>query len=491
MRICMSVSVHPSDLASPRAVARGGGLHTIGVYVLLAGAFLPIADFFIVNVALPTISDSLKPSPAELELVVAVYGVAYAAMLVLGGRLGDRFGRHLLFQAGLVGFIVASLLCGVAASMEVLISARLAQGATAAMLNPQVLAICHAHLRGEQKARALALYGATSGIAAIVGQLAGGLLVSANIAGTSWRPIFLINVPLGIIVLVASRMVLPESRSPRQASLDLPGTILFAATLTALFIPLTEGHSLGWPAWTWMMLASALILAAITYVVESRTEARGHMPLLPPSLLKLSSVWRGLAMITPYSLGFGAFMFVIALTVQNGLHADAFAGGLVILPMAVMFFIGSVISPRVIQRFGRRALAVGGLVQASGLALLVGTVVIGWPDLRLFELIGPLLLIGSGQSMLFSGLFRVVLSDVPAHLAGIGGGVLITLQQTGLALGVATLGTIYLALEPRSIPEAFAASIGAQLIIIVLLVLAVPILPPLSRNVAHATPAEI
>jgi MFS family permease len=472
-------------------MARSGGLHGVGVYVLLAGAFLPIADFFVVNVALPTISSSLKPSPAGLELVVAVYGVAYAAMLVLGGRLGDRFGRHLLFQAGLAGFIVASLLCGLAPSMEVLIAARLAQGAAAAMLAPQVLAICNAHLQGERKARALALYGATSGMAAIVGQLAGGLLVSANIAGTSWRPIFLINVPLGILVLLSSRAVLPESRSSRPTRVDLPGTVLFAATLTALLISLTEGHSLGWPAWTWAMFAAALVLAAITYIVEARAEARGHTPLLPPSLLKLPSVWRGLAMFTPFSLGFGAFMFVIALTVQDGLHAGALEGGLVILPMAVMFFIGSVISPRVIQRFGRRALAVGGLVQASGLALLIGTIVIGWPDVRLVEFIGPLLLIGGGQSMLFSGLFRVVLSDVPAQLAGIGGGVLITLQQTGLALGVATLGTIYLALEPHSIPQAFAASIGIQLTIILLLVLAVRILPPFNGNAGHAPPAEI
>ena len=200
-------------------MARAGGLHSVGVYVLLAGAFLPIADFFIVNVALPTIDVTLKASPASLELVVAVYGVAYAAMLVLGGRLGDRFGRHLAFQIGLVGFILASLACGLAPTIEVLIAARLVQGATAAMLVPQVLAINHATLEGERKARALALYGATSGIAAVIGQLAGGLLVSANIAGTSWRPIFLINIPLGLIVLFASRRVVPANRSPHPTGL--------------------------------------------------------------------------------------------------------------------------------------------------------------------------------------------------------------------------------------------------------------------------------
>jgi MFS family permease len=443
-----TVTLRPSNLLSPRAMARAGGLHLVGVYTLLAGAFLPVADFFIVNVALPTISDALKPSPAELELVIAVYGVAYAAMLVLGGRLGDRFGRHLLFQAGLTGFIVASLLCGVAQSIHVLIAARLVQGATAAMLVPQVLAIFHAHLTGERKAWALALYGATSGLAAVVGQLAGGLLVSLDIAGLSWRPIFLINAPLGLLVVLAAHEVLPESRAACPAGVDFPGTVLFAATLITLLIPLTEGHTLGWPAWTWVMLAGAVVLALTTLVIESRAEARGAIPLLPLSMLTLPSVWRGLAMITSYSLGFGAFMFVIALTVQRGLHADALQGGLVILPMATMFFIGSMMSTRLIRRFGRAALAAGGLVQACGLALLIDLMVTRWPNVHLLDLVVPLLLVGGGQSMLFAGLFRAVLADVPAHLAGIGGGVLVTLQQAGLALGVATLGTTYLALEP-------------------------------------------
>jgi MFS family permease len=467
---------------SPRAVARAGGLHPVGVLVLLAGAFLPIADFFIVNVALPTIDASLHASAATLELVVAVYGVAYAAVLVLGGRLGDRFGRHRLFQVGLVGFILASLACGLAPSIGVLIAARLAQGAMAAMLVPQVLATCHATLEGERKTRALALYGATSGIAAVVGQLAGGLLVSADIAGTSWRPIFLINVPLGIAVFFASRVVVPTNRSPHPAGIDVPGTVLFAATLIALLVPLTEGHTLGWPAWTWVLLAVAVVLAALTAAVERRAEARGEVPLLPPSLLKLPSMSRGLAMVAAFSLGFGAFMFVFALTVQDGLHASPLEGGLAILPMAVLFLLGSMVSPKLINRYGRGALAVGGLVQAAGLGLLIVILATSWPHVSLVDLGGPLLLIGAGQSMLFAGLFRAVLSDVPAHLGGVGSGVLITLQQSGLALGVATLGTVYLALEPHSIPEAFGTAVGLQLGIVVLLVLGSRLLPRFTQH---------
>ena len=173
------------------------------------------------------------------------------------------------------------------------------------------------------------------------------------------------------------------------------------------------------------MLVGAAVLAVTTFIVGSRLEARGEMPLLPPSLLKLPSMWRGLAMITPFSVGFGAFMFVFALTMQDGMHASALESGLAILPMAVLFFIGSLLSSRIISRFGRAALAVGGIVQALGLALLIGIIVSGWPNVSLTELALPLVLIGGGQSMLFSGLFRAVLADVPAHLAGVGSGVLI------------------------------------------------------------------
>jgi MFS family permease len=461
-----------------------GGLHPFGVLVLLAGAFLPIADFFIVNVALPTIDRTLHASGATLELIVAGYGVAYASVLVLGGRLGDRYGRRRLFLGGMFAFILTSLACGLAPSIWVLIAARIVQGAAAAMLVPQVLATVQATLEGERKARALALYGATSGLAAVVGQLAGGVLVTADIAGTSWRPIFLINIPLGLILLVLARHVVPATKSHRPVGIDFAGTLLFGATLIALLVPLTEGQTLGWPAWIWVVFALALVLAVVTLQVERRIERRGTVPLLPPSVLRLPSMWRGLAMLLPFSVGFGAFMFVFALTSQDGLHYDALRGGLAILPMAVLFFAGSVLSPKLISRYGRAAMAAGGAVQAIGLALVITVILGAWPHVSMLELAGPLALMGFGQSMLFTGLFRITLADVPGHHAGIGGGTLITLQQSGLALGVATLGTLYLALEPRSIPHAFAAAIAIQLAIVLLLVLGTRVLPPFGSATA-------
>jgi MFS family permease len=463
--------------APARAVARAGGLHPAGVCVLLAGAFLPVMDFFITNVALPSIDVSLHASASSLELVIAGYGVAYASLLVLGGRLGDRFGRRPVFLVGLVGFVVTSLACGLAPTTGVLIGARIAQGATAALLIPQVLATFHDVLAGERKARALGLYGATSGIAAVVGQMVGGLLVSADIAGTSWRPIFLVNVPIGLAVLLVAARIVPDTRSRRPLGVDITGTVLFAATLTALLVPLTEGHSTGWPWWTWLLLALAAGLGAATYGVERRTERRGDIPLLPPSLLRLPSMSRGLLMVFPFTMGFGAFMFVFALTVQNGLHADALHGGLAVLPMALLFFAGSLFAPRLISRFGRGAMSAGALLQLVGLASLVAVVVGAWPRVSLWATAGPLAVMGAGQSLVFTGLFRSVLADVPAHLGGVGSGVLITVQQSGLALGVATLGTLYLALAPDGVAPAFATVEVAQMGVAALLAVAVAALP--------------
>ncbi|MFD3500547.1 MFS transporter [Streptomyces sp. NPDC058678] len=481
-------SRHGTATLSPHAAARAGGLHPAGILILLAGAFLPIMDFFITNVALPSIDASLHASASSLELVIAGYGVAYATLLVLGGRLGDRYGRRRVFLGALVGFVLASLACGVAPSVGGLIAARIVQGATAALLIPQVLATFHQVLEGERKSRAVALYGATSGIAAVVGQLVGGLLVGADIAGTSWRPIFLVNVPIGVVVLLVAARIVPDTRSHHPVGVDLPGTVLFAATLTALLVPLTEGHSLGWPWWTWLLLAAAVVLGAATYLVEKRAERRGEVPLLPPSVLRLPSMSRGLVMVFAFSVGFGAFMFVFALTVQNGLHADALHGGLAILPMALLFFAGSLVAPRLISRFGRIALSAGAVVQLAGLASLVTVLLANWPHVSLWAMAAPLALVGAGQSMLFAGLFRSVLADVPAHLGGIGSGVLITLQQSGLALGVATLGTLYLSLAPHGVSHAFAGVEYVQMGIVALLAVGAAALPRFTDAASASIP---
>ena len=351
----------PADRPRRAPSARAGGLHPVGVFFLLAGAFLPIMDFFITNVALPSIDASLHASASSLELVIAGYGVAYAALLVLGRPAGRPLRPPPpLPRVRSSASSLASAACGLAPTVGVLIAARIVQGATAALLVPQVLATFHHTLERERKARALALYGATSGIAAVVGQLVGGLLVSADIAGTSWRPIFLVNVPIGLVVLLVAARIVPDTRS------HAPGRRRPARHRAVRRHPDRPAG----PADRGPLAGLAVVdLAAARRsrsssappptVVEKRAERRGEVPLLPPSLLRLPSMSRGLAMVFAFSIGFGAFMFVFALTVQDGLHADALHGGLAILPMAVLFFAGSLVAPRLIGRFGRAALSAG------------------------------------------------------------------------------------------------------------------------------------
>jgi MFS family permease len=443
-------------------------LSPIGLIVLLCGAFLPILDFFIVNVALPTMDTTLHASAPMLELVVAGYGTAYALMLVVGGRLGDAIGRHRMFVAGIAGFTVSSLLCGIAPNIGVLIAARIAQGLFAALSQPQVIATFQSTLEGQRRARAIGLYAAVGGIAASVGQLLGGLIVHADIAGLSWRPIFLVNVPIGIAVLALTRRYVPATRSPHPASVDLPGTALLGIAIVSLLIPLTEGRVLHWPAWIWALLAVSVVAALTMVSVERRTERGGRVPLVPPSLVGLRSMRRGLTLAIPFFMGFGAFMFVFALTVQDGLHENALRSGIAITPMAVAFFAGSLAAPRLLARYGRRVVAAGLGLQAVGLIWLIDVMHGSWPHVSFLSTVVPLAIAGVGQAFALVGFFRIVLADVPSQLAGIGSGVLVTMQQGSLALGVASLGSLFVSLADSSgMRHAFTVVVGIQAVIAV------------------------
>ncbi|MCX4427577.1 MFS transporter [Streptomyces mirabilis] len=297
----------------------------------------------------------------------------------------------------------------------------------------------------------------------MVGQLVGGLLVTADVAGTGWRPIFLVNVPIGVVALIAAGRFVPASRSPHPLGLDLVGTLLFAGTLVALLVPLAEGPTIGWPPWSWGALALVPVLAAATVVIERRAEVAGRVPLLPPSLLRLRSMRRGFAMHLPFMLTYGAFMFVFALTVQTGLHSGVLGGGLAVLPLAVAYFAGSLAAPRAIARFDtRRVVAVAAVAVALGLLVLVLVTVTTWPNTDYWAFAPGLVLAGAGQALVFACLFRLILLDVPEHLVGVGGGGVTTVQQSGLALGVATLGTLFVGLEKTGVGTAFVVSLAVQ-----------------------------
>jgi MFS family permease len=441
------------------------GLTSAGLFTVLLGAALPLIDFFIVNVALPTIDTDLHASTATLELVVAGYGIAYALLLVVGGRLGDAIGRRRLFMIGLTAFTLASLACGLAPTAMSLVIARAAQGASAAMMLPQVLSIIQATTDGERRSRALGLYGATGGISTVIGQLLGGVLVAADIAGTGWRPIFLVNVPIGLAGLLLARRTLPESRAVNPMGVDRWGTVLLGAGLLALMVPLMEGRVLGWPLWIWLLLAVFPFAAAGFFVVERRLERAGGVPLLPPSIMRMPSMRRGLAVGVPFFIGFGGFMFVYSVTLQDGLHLGPLGSGLALTPMAVGFFATSVVSSRLVVRYGQKVVTVGAGIQGLGILTLIGSVLVSWPDVSALDLAPGMVLCGIGQGMAMTTLFRVVLSHVPSERAGVGSGVLTTTQQTSLALGVALLGSLFASLaspDMLGMRDAFVLVMGLQ-----------------------------
>lgn len=380
----MTETIAPRTVRSPAATPSLGGL---GLFTVLLAAALPLIDFFIVNVALPSIGRDLHASESVLELVVAGYGLAYAVLLVLGGRLGDLFGRRRFFLGGMAAFGLTSLACGLAPSAWTLVAARVAQGAASAAMLPQVLATIQSATAGQRRAKAMSLYGATAGLSMVAGQILGGVLVAADIAGTGWRSVFLVNVPVVVVGLVLAARGVPETRSRRPEPVDGPGTVLLTASLLALLAPLTEGRSAGWPLWTWLSLLAFPFVATAFYLVERRADRQGRTPLVPPSLFALTSLRRGLVMILPFSVGFSGFMFVIAVALQRGAGLGPVPAGLALAPMAVVFFFVSLAGPRLVARYGTRVVTAGALVQGLGVGLMALAAWRSWPGLGLVELL--------------------------------------------------------------------------------------------------------
>ena len=435
----------------------------LGLFAILFIATLSTMDAFIVNVALPTIGSDLRADPAALELVVAGYATSYAALLVLGGRLGDTYGRRRLMRLGLIGFGLASLLCGLSPTAGWLVAARVLQGATAALMMPQALATLQAATSGQRRARAMGLFGAIVGLAMAFGQILGGLMVGADLAGTGWRSVFLINVPAVILGLVLLARTVPETRSPRSAPLDPVGALLLAATMCALLIPLTEGRAAGWPTWAWILLGAFPVAALAFFTVQRRAERRGGVPLLPPSLLSLRGFRKGLPLMMLSMAGFGGFLFAAAVAIQEGLAYGPVAAGTAILPYALAFFAGSAAGPRLAARLGAKAVPIGIAVQAVGLAVATWAVATAWSDWGALAMAPGLVLTGIGQGLHLPVLFRVILADVPPERAGVASGVMATCQQIALASGVALLGALFLHLAPHAgFQEAFAWTLAAQ-----------------------------
>ncbi|QWF78895.1 MFS transporter [Amycolatopsis sp. CA-230715] len=440
-------------------------LSTLGLGVVLLGTLLPMMDSFIVNVALPTIAGELGAGTADLELVVAGYGIAFTLLLVLSGRLGDAFGRRRVLVLGLLGFVLASLLCALATSPGWLIAARVLQGATAALIPPQVLGTIQAAVPPDRRARAMSRYAAVSGLAAILGLLLGGVLVHADLWGTSWRLIFLVNLPLGLAAAALTVFVVPDTRSEHPAGVDLRGTALLGAMVLALLVPVNRGQVLGWPLWTVVLLACVPVLAILLWRTEKRVASAGSVPLLPPSVLTEPKVRGGLLLLAPFLAAWAGFLFALPLTLQHGFGLDPLLAGLAVVPMSLAFLLGSFAVPALRTRLGDRVTPYGALVQGAGVAWLLAALPLGWLGGSVWSALPGLVLIGLGQALVVGAANISVLGAVPTAYAGVGGGLLVTVQQGSMAIGVAVFGTVFAAmLTGYGHATAFGVVLAVQLV---------------------------
>lgn len=464
-----------TTLASRPAVDAGkpGDFGWGPLLVVLTGTFMTFLDFFIVNVALPSIQMQLHAGPAVLQLVVAGYGLSFALGMISGGRLGDLYGRRRLFAVGLALFTLTSAACGLAPSATFLVVARVLQGAAGALMTPQVLAILGTVYTGARRGRAFAAYGLAMGIAGVLGQLLGGALIQADVGGSGWRGIFLINLPVGIVALLLVHRVVPESRGQR-ARLDLTGTVLATLGLAAVILPLVEGQQHGWPAWAWLSLAAAPVLLAGFVCHQLRRRASGRAPLVDLGLFRSRAFSVGSLAALTFALVPPSFFFVLALYLQEGRKFSPLFSGVIFTAVGAGFFAAMLSAEAMTAWLGRQILALGALVVAAGCLLLAVTAGATSP----IELLPGLAVAGFGIGMVLVPLSSAVLRDVDARHAGAAAGVLSTAQQVGGALGVAVVGVVfYRSLGAGAFPHAFTVSLYLLAALTVITAALVQLLP--------------
>ena len=412
--------------------------------ILLVGAFLPPLDFFIVNVALPAIQGELGTSSSAEQLVISSYAAVYAVTLITGGRLGDIYGRGKMFFLGLIGFAAASLLCGLAWSPWVLIIGRMLQGATAAIMAPQALASVQAIFPEAEKPLALSLYGAVFGLASVIGQVLGGILISVDLFHLGWRAIFLVNLPVALLVILFGLPLLKETRAQAAQRLDPGGMLLATATLSALIVPLIEGREAGWPWWTWLLFLAVPLLASLLWRYEHRLRRQGGSPLLDPIVLRAPGLGQGLAIVLLF-YAIAAFFLLFSVYLQGALQINALTAGLLFLPFGVGYLIGPLLTPYLRRFAGNYLSAIGMGCETAGLAgmaWLVTATLTGSPP-ALLPLAVLLFVTGLGQGLAMPTLVRMVTGRVAPEFSGMIAGVTSSALQISTALSVAVIGGIF------------------------------------------------
>ncbi len=411
--------------------------------VILAAAFLVALDFFVVNVSIPSIRTSLHASFAEVQLVIASYGLTYSVLLISGGRLGDIYGRKKMFLWGVTAFTAASMLCGFAPSAGFLIAARALQGVSGAMLFPQVLAIMQVTFPQSERAKAFGLFGTVIGTSSFSGNVLGGLIVSANLFDLSWRPIFLINLPIGIATVFAATKFIKESRSPKARRLDLGGVAILTLALSLLLYPLIQGREAGWPLWSLLCMAAFVPMLFLFVQYEKRVTASGGSPLVELDLFHDRSFVIGLFSGMCFFSGAAAFFLISTVFLQNGLGYTPKEAGLTFAWFAIAFLGSSLASVRIQPKLGSRIINLGAAMMIVGLSALLLLTASRGASLTGLELAPVLLIYGTGQGFVMPTLISTVLINIKGHNAGSASGVLSTVQQASFATGVAVIGTVF------------------------------------------------
>ena len=449
-------------LAPPAAASQADPRRWLTLVILLLAGFMNLLDVSIVNIAIPSIQRDLHASYADLQWALAGYTLAYALVLITGGRLGDQFGRKRLFLIGVAGFTIMSALCGAATGPGMLIGCRVAQGAMGAIMVPQVLAVIQVIFPPRERIKALAGFGVTAGLGTVSGPLLGGLLIQHNLFGLGWRTIFLINVPVGVIAFAASAALVRESKAANPPRLDPAGVGLISAALLLLLYPLVEGRQLGWPPWTYVSMALCVPAAAAFVWYERLKGRRDGSPLVPLSLFTDRAFSAGLGVAVTFFLGIASFALVLTLFLQLGLGFSPLHAGLTFLPFSAGVLVASGAAARLAPRFGRGVTMAGALIIAAGMVGLIATLHHYGAAVTTWDLVPGLVAAGLGLGAVIAPLADIVLAGVPHRDAGSASGVFNTGLQVGNSIGIAVIGVIFFGLLGSQSGPA-AAAVAPQL----------------------------
>ena len=396
------------------------------------GLFMIMLDNTVVNVALPAIQRDLGVGLSELEWIVSGYALTFAALMLVGGKLADAYGRRLLFVVGIAVFTLASLACGLATSGEMLIAARIAQGAGAALMNPATLSIIAATFPPRQRGTAIGIWAGVAALALAIGPLVGGLLTDH----VGWNWIFFVNVPVGIVVIAASFLLIDESRDPTHTRLDLPGLATSAIGLFALTYGLIEANTYGWGS---ARIVGAFAVAAVTLVSFVVLERRQRAPMLDLTLFRNRTyVGANLVVLLVALAMFGVFFFV-SLYMQNVLGFSAVQTGAAFLPMTILIILVAPPAGRLSDRFGSRGLITTGMLLVAAQLFYFSRLGV---DSTFWTLLPGLLLGGFGMGLTMTPGVAAATRAVPVEKSGVGSAVLNAFRQVGGSIGVALMGAI-------------------------------------------------